>query len=169
MKPAGRARILTARPRETGAGRVSLRPASVADASRLAEIARAAYEHYVERIGGPPRPMVADYAEVVDRGGVVVAEAGDVVVGMILVERTEEGFLIDYLAVDPDHQGRGIGRALLVHAEDQARRAGQDSLYLYTHELMSENLKLYARLGYEECERRNHGGAILVYMRKQLG
>jgi GNAT superfamily N-acetyltransferase len=113
--------------------------------------------------------MVDDYAEVVDRGGVVVAEDGDRVVGLVVATSTGEGFLIDNLSVDPDHQGRGIGRALLAQAEDQARRAGHDSLYLYTHELMSENLKLYARLGYEEYDRRDHGGAILVYMRKQLG
>jgi ribosomal protein S18 acetylase RimI-like enzyme len=146
-----------------------VRPASAADAPRLAEIARAAYGRYVERIGGPPRPMVDNYAELVDRGDVVVAEDGDRVVGLVLLESTEQGFLIDNLAVDPDRQGRGIGRALLAHAEDQARRAGHDSLYLYTHELMSENLKLYARLGYEEYDRRDHGGTTLVYMRKQLG
>lgn len=38
--------------------------------------------------------------------------------------------------------GRGVGRALLESAESEARSAGFDSLYLYTHEKMTENLAL---------------------------
>ena len=62
-----------------------------------------------------------------------------------------------------------IGRALLEHAEGAARRAGYDSIYLYTHELMSENLALYERIGYVEYDRRREDWAARVFMRKQLG
>jgi hypothetical protein len=51
-----------------------LRPATAADAPRLSELVRAAYGHYTERLGGPPRPMTDDYAEVVSRATVTVAE-----------------------------------------------------------------------------------------------
>jgi ribosomal protein S18 acetylase RimI-like enzyme len=61
-----------------------------------------------------------------------------------------------------------VGKALLTFAEAEARRAGFDSIYLYTHEKMTENLALYARIGYVEYDRRSHGTFSLVYMRKQL-
>lgn len=80
----------------------------------------------------------------------------------------DEGFLLDNVAVDPAHRGSGVGRALLEHAEAAARRAGFDSIYLYTHEKMTENLALYARIGYVEYDRRSHGEANLVYLRKDL-
>ena len=51
----------------------SLRPATAADVPRLAELVKAAYGHYVERLGGPPRPMLDDYADVVRRRSVTVA------------------------------------------------------------------------------------------------
>ena len=73
------------------------------------------------------------------------------------------------VAVDPAHQGSGIGRALLEHAEQAARQAGYDSIYLYTHELMAENLALYERIGYVEYDRRREDWAARVFMRKQLG
>jgi ribosomal protein S18 acetylase RimI-like enzyme len=63
----------------------------------------------------------------------------------------------------------GVGRALLEHAELAARDAGFDSIYLYTHERMAENLALYSRIGYVEYDRRLHGGAPIVYLRKMLG
>jgi ribosomal protein S18 acetylase RimI-like enzyme len=147
----------------------ALRPATVADAPRLTELVGAAYGHYVERIGGPPRPMTDDYAEVVRTYRVTVAERGGEIVGLIVLGVGDEGFLIDNVAVDPSHQGGGVGRALLEHAEAEARRAGYDSLYLYTHQRMSENLALYSRIGYVEYDRRRQGGASIVYMRKQLG
>jgi ribosomal protein S18 acetylase RimI-like enzyme len=147
---------------------VSLRPATAADVPELAELVRRAYGHYVERIGGPPRPMTDDYAEVVRTHRVTVAEAGGEIAGLVVLGVNDEGFFIDNVAVDPRHQGAGVGKALLEHAEAEARAAGFDSIYLYTHERMAENLALYSRIGYVEYDRRLLGEARIVYLRKQL-
>ena len=148
---------------------VSLRPATVADVPRLSELVQAAYGHYVERLGGPPRPMTDDYAEVVRTNQVTVAERGGEILGLVVLGAGEEGFFVDNVAVDPSHQGIGAGKALLEHAEIAACDAGFDSIYLYTHERMVENLALYKRIGYVEYDRRRHAGARIVYLRKNLG
>ncbi|MGH2969266.1 MAG: GNAT family N-acetyltransferase [Solirubrobacteraceae bacterium] len=147
-----------------------LRPAKAADVPRLTELVQAAYGHYVERLGGPPRPMTDDYADVVRSHRVTVAERGGEIVGLIVLGVGDEGFAVDNVAVDPSHQGSGVGRALLERAEVEARRAGFDSIYLYTHERMTENLALYSRIGYVEYDRRRlpRGEACLVYLRKRL-
>jgi ribosomal protein S18 acetylase RimI-like enzyme len=150
------------------ASEVRLRSATAADAPRLKVVAQAAYGHYVARLGGPPRPITDDYADVVRSRQVAVADRGGEIVGLIVLGVSDEGFFIDNVAVDPAHQGRGIGRTLLEHAEVAATRAGFDSIYLYTHEKMTENLALYSRIGYVEYDRREHGGALLVYLRKEL-
>jgi ribosomal protein S18 acetylase RimI-like enzyme len=147
---------------------ITLRPASPADVTRLTELVQAAYGHYVERIGAPPRPLTDDYAEVVRDFEVTVAERDGEVAGLIVLDQTSEGLTVDNVAVDPVHQGTGIGRALLEHAEAEARRAGFDSIRLYTHETMAENLDLYRRIGYVEYDRRDVGAGSLVYMRKPL-
>jgi hypothetical protein len=55
------------------------------------------------------------------------------------------------------------------NVEIVAADAGFDSIYLYTHERMVENQALYSRIGYVEYDRRLHGGARIVYLRKKLG
>jgi len=151
------------------AGGYRLRRATPADADPVAALVDSAYGHYVERIGRPPGPMVDDYHEVIRASDVTVAEASDGdIVGALVLAVTDEGFAIENVAVHPAHQGRGLGRALLELAESEARRAGFDSIYLYTHEKMSENLALYARIGYAEYERRSEKGLARVFMRKQL-
>jgi N-acetylglutamate synthase-like GNAT family acetyltransferase len=147
----------------------TLRPATDADVARLTELVQAAYGHYVERLGGPPRPLVDDYAEVVRTMEVTVAEREGEIAGLIVLAVDEQGLLVDNVAVDPAHQGTGVGRVLLERAEQEARERGLDTVHLYTHGLMSENLALYARIGYVEYERRPHGDAEIVYLRKALG
>jgi ribosomal protein S18 acetylase RimI-like enzyme len=147
---------------------MELRPATAHDAARLAQLVDAAYGHYVERIGMTPRPMRDDYDEVVRDYDVTVAEDGGEIVGLVALGTDDEGFVVDNVAVDPAHQGTGIGRELLEHAESEARRAGFDSIYLYTHELMTENQALYRRIGYEEYDRRRFGTATVVFLRKPL-
>ena len=89
--------------------------------------------------------------------------------GVIVLAIDDEGFLIDNVAVDPAHRGQGLGKALLEFAEAKALSAGFDSIYLYTHEKMIENLALYSKIGYVEYDRRLQGELSLVYMRKHLG
>ena len=65
-------------------------------------------------------------------------------------------------------QGTGLGKLLLDFAETEARKAGFDSIYLYTHEKMTENRALYSRRGYVEFEPHLDSPPFLVYMRKPL-
>ena len=146
----------------------SLRLAIGGDAANVTALVHAAYQHYEERIGTVPRPMTDDYAEVIKNYQVTVAESGQTLVGVIVLTVTDEGFLIDNVAVDPSYHGKAIGKALLEFAEAEARRAGFGSIYLYTHEKMKENIALYSRIGYVEYDRRSQGDFSLVYMRKRL-
>ncbi len=143
-----------------------LRPALPADARAVSRCVAAAYSDYVSRIGKPPGPMLEDYADVIREHDVFVAVAGDVVVGVLVLIDSGGGLLLDNVAVDPDRQGRGIGRALIDLAEREARRRGHEALDLYTHERMVENIALYDRLGYRETGRRTENGYARVYMRK---
>jgi len=154
-----------------------IRPAHAADIEAIATIVERAYGVYVERIGMRPGPMDDDYREQVRRGLVHVAEDGRrdageedgaEVVGLIVLVELEDRLLIENVAVDPARQGQGIGLRLLEFAEETARRAGIGTVALYTHEKMSENLALYARLGYEEDERRRESGFSRVFMSKRL-
>jgi N-acetylglutamate synthase-like GNAT family acetyltransferase len=150
-------------------GGCSLRPATESDAPSVAALVDAAYRHYVERIGMLPRPMTDDYTAVIRDRQVTVAEHDAAIVGVVVLTVTDEGFLIDNVAVHPSRRGTGLGRALLQFAEAEARRAGFDTIHLYTHEQMTENLALYSRIGYLEYDRRSQGAFSLVHMRKQLG
>ena len=100
---------------------------------------------------------------------VTVAESQGTIVGVIVLTVDDEGFLIDNVAVGTSHRGEGLGRALLEFAEAEARLMGFDSIHLYTHEKMTENLAIYSRIGYVEYDRRSQGEFSLVYMRKHLG
>jgi ribosomal protein S18 acetylase RimI-like enzyme len=146
----------------------NLRPAGPEDVPRLTELVASAYGHYVERMGGAPRPLTDDYAEVVRDFDVTVAEDGGEVVGLIALGVDDEGFVVNNVAVHPSRQGTGVGRILMEHAEAAARDAGFDSIYLYTHEKMTENLALYERIGYVEYDRRPVHLGQVVYLRKSL-
>ena len=146
-----------------------LRPATPADVPRVTELVRAAYGHYVERIGMLPGPMTEDYERVIRDARVTVAERDGTIVGVVVLNVTDEGFVIENVAVHPSQRGRGLGRALLELAEAEAVRAGFDAVHLYTHEQMTENLAWYSRIGYVEYDRRSQDDAPLVYMRKRVG
>jgi ribosomal protein S18 acetylase RimI-like enzyme len=146
-----------------------LRPATAADAEAVARLVDDAYGHWVERIGMVPGPMTEDYANVIAKRRVMVAEIDERIVGVIVFGAADAGFAILNVAVHPSFQGKGLGRALMEHAESAALRGGFDSVYLYTHEKATENIALYAKVGYVEYERRSMGDFALVFMRKRLG
>ena len=148
---------------------ISLRPATASDAEAVALLVDDAYRHYVDRIGGKPGPMQADYARVIATRSVIVASDEGRLVAVLVTNRGADDLVIENVAVHPACQGRGLGRRLLDHAEESAAAIGARSLRLWTHELMSENLALYSRRGYVEYGREPlPDGSQLVLMRKEL-
>ena len=149
-------------------GEYLIRPARPEDALAVAACVDDAYGHYVARIGMPPGPMTEDYDAVIRDYDVTVVKAAARIVAVLVVTEADEGFLLENVAVVPQCRGTGLGRHLLEMAELKACRAGFDSIYLYTHEGMTENRAMYGKIGYVEFARRTEMGLRRIYMRKQL-
>lgn len=152
-----------------------IRLATAGDAGAIEVCTRAAYSKFVDRLGREPEPMTADYARIIaDHEVWALDSAGAGVRGLIaaLVLIPHPDHLLIYsVAVDPRHQGRGLGHRLLAHAEEEAQRKGLLESRLYTNALMSENVSFYQRLGYHETGRREHPdfeGSVIVFMSKHL-
>jgi GNAT superfamily N-acetyltransferase len=143
--------------------RLAARP----DLPQVENIIRAAYSGYIDRIGRESGPMLDDYATLISQEQVYVLE--DVgIVGVLVLVPEPDTMLLDNVAIVPSAQGRGYGRLLLDFAEQEARRQGFGAIRLYTNSLMTENLRLYPRLGYVETHRGREKGFSRVYMTKQL-
>ena len=145
-----------------------IRPAHLNEADAVRNVVHSAYDHYTARIGKPPGPMLDDYAQRIAAAQTWVLEDADDILGILVLEETAEGLLLDNIAVLPSQQGRGVGRALLEFAEAEARRRGRDAIHLYTHMLMTENVALYGRIGYVETRRVTEKGYDRIYMTKKL-
>jgi GNAT superfamily N-acetyltransferase len=144
-----------------------IRAAEPGDAEAMADIARRAYEPFVEAIGARPHPMDDDYEEKVREGIAYVADDGGVA-GLLILFPRDGHLLLENVAVDPDRQGLGIGRALLDRAEDCALELGYPELRLYTNAAMARNLEIYARRGYREEERETVDDFNRVFLSKRL-
>ena len=146
----------------------TLRRAGAQDAPAITTLVRAAYEHYEPLIGRTPLPMLTDYAVSVREHHVWVLTDGDRIVGVLELDPRDGHLWVDNVAVSPDQQGRGLGRRLLRHAEDEARRLGRREIRLLTNERYTANIAMYTRYGYRETHRQPHLGTDLVYFRKTI-
>ncbi len=142
------------------------RQATAADLPAVHDVIAAAYRKYLSRMDKPPGPMLRDYGPVVAAGQLWVS--GEPVAGLVSLIESAGGLLIENIAIDPSAQGTGLGRALMEFAERQAAQLGIQRLWLYTHEVMTENYAIYTHLGYREYERRAEDGYRRIYMEKFL-
>lgn len=145
-----------------------IRPAVPADRQAIEAIIRDAYTPYIRRIGRPPGPMSDDYEALIGEGRVYAAESDGAIRGVLVLIPQQDAMLLDNIAVAPCAQGTGVGRSLLEYAERSALAAGYRAIRLYTHETMTENLALYARIGYTETHRAEEKGLKRVFMVKRL-
>lgn len=152
----------------------TLRRATGDDVAALRELATLAFAKYVDRIGRPPAPMIADYAELLGTSRVWVLaiddddHAGGRLAGMLVTQANSDHLYLDSIAVDPDAQGAGYGRHLLRRAEQDACEQGLAEIRLCTNEAMTENLDFYPRQGYREVGRGLEDGYRRVFYSKTL-
>ena len=147
---------------------IAIRLAGADDVAAVTMLVHSAYAHYAPRIGRKPAPMLDNYADLVDAKRVHVLDVGGAVQGIIVLIPEPNAMLVDNVAVAPVKQGLGLGRAMMAFAEQAAIDAGYRAVRLYTNEAMTENIALYARLGYVRMHRAQERGLRRVYLEKRL-
>ncbi len=147
---------------------LTFRRAGPADAASIRAITRQAYAKWIAVIGREPLPMTFDYDEAVLRHRIELALVDGNVAGLIELAERQDHLLIENLAVSPEHQGAGIGNALLIHSEALARGGGRREMRLYTNQMFAENIGFYAKRGYAVTLEEPFKGGMLVHMAKIL-
>ena len=149
-------------------GRAVLRRAVAADIDAIRALTREAYARWVPILGREPAPMVADVARAVGVNRIDLAEAAGGIVGLIELATEPDCLLIESVAVAPSWQGRGLGRALLAHAEAIAAEVGCGTVRLHTNARMTENIRLYRATGYRVDGEVASPFGVRILMRKSI-
>ena len=125
---------------------MNIRRARNDDADALSDLAHRAKAHW----GYPQAWMrewdaqltiIPGYLELHD---VFVAEQAGRIVGMCALEDRHDRWHLEHVWVEPREHGRGVGRALVLHALDEARRRHDGNVELFADPYASG---FYERLG----------------------
>lgn len=101
----------------------------------------------------------------------LLAHEDSALIGCVFCQPRGDTLYIGKLAVDPVHQGRGIGRRLIEHAEAEGRAFGHTALVLQTRIELTRNHATFTRLGFEKIGETVHKGydrPTSITMRKIL-
>ena len=91
----------------------------------------------------------------------LVAEREDRIVGTVTLYPNwrgarEDATAVRMLAVPPAHRGTGVGRALMEHCIDLARKQGKQRLVVTVSPEMEDARDLYDKLGFEQAPDLDH-------------
>jgi ribosomal protein S18 acetylase RimI-like enzyme len=128
---------------------VTLGQATAADIPEIMEVVNAAFEEeafFVNR----PRTHPAQLAEHLQSGHFLLAHQGAQLLASVYCELRGQRGYIGMLAVNPEHQGTGLGRAMMQAAESFLRTSGCSVAELSVVSVRTALLPLYRKLGYVE-------------------
>jgi ribosomal protein S18 acetylase RimI-like enzyme len=151
---------------------MTIRPFRPQDLPRLQEITAQTFgpvsiDRNMERLLGPfghgdwstrKVAAIADDCGAQPDGVFVAEDESGEVIGYVTTRLNPTSRIgwIPNLAVDPGQQGKGLGRALLLHAIDFFRRSGMQVAKIETLEQNPVGQKLYPSLGFQEVARQVH-------------
>lgn len=72
------------------------------------------------------------------------------VVGVLTVQEAHDWLYLGYVYVHADHVGKRIGRRLLDHAAEQARRRGKRGMVLLAHPEATWAVRAYQKYGFQQ-------------------
>ena len=145
-----------------------MRQATKDDVEAIRTLTREAYAKWVPLIGREPLPMSTDYREALKKHRFDLLFLEGKLAALIETISHDDHLLIENVAVSPSHQGGGLGRRLLIHAERLAASLGYNEIKLYTNKLFAENLTFYDRLGYQVESEEDFMGGVCVHMNKLI-
>jgi ribosomal protein S18 acetylase RimI-like enzyme len=147
-----------------------MRRARPGEAEAVRALVEAAFARHIAAVGRRPAPMDDDHAAHIAAGEQWVSDGpeGLGLSSAIVLTEHDDHLHVDNVAIAPELQGRGLGRALLAFAEDEARRRGFDEVRLYTNAAMTDNLVMYPKLGFAEAARYEERGFSRVLFVKRV-
>ena len=114
-------------------------------------------EHYFAVEAEDRRALDHPFEYAIAPGGeIFFALLGSQVVGCVaMVPKSADGnsdleFELAKMAVQPDHQGQGIGRLLLEQCVQYARQRGATRVLLTTNDILKPALRVYHKAGFED-------------------
>src|SRR5882762_6885843 len=126
-----------------------MRRASFDDVDTVQRISADAYiPAYMAVLGAVPKPAIENYAPYIEKGEVWILQVEGEPIAIAVLKENDDHLLIYSVAVKPDAQRKGDGRALLDLADQRAIELGLHEVRLYTNERMERNLTLYGRHGF---------------------
>ncbi|MEE6390258.1 GNAT family N-acetyltransferase [Microbacterium paraoxydans] len=157
----------------------TIRHAMPHDHIALEEIERAADRLLVERFDAEAWPPPTTDAEREGAPGFVLVAAPSSPVddeqvdhtppiGFVQVLEVDDQAHLEQLSVHPEHGRQGIGRALVLAAQEEARRRGYSRLTLRTYADVPWNAPFYRRCGFEESEPDTDFLSALVAVEERL-
>ncbi|GGD03762.1 GNAT family N-acetyltransferase [Aquisalinus flavus] len=125
------------------------------------DIVKALVWQVLREYGMEPDPAHADRGldhidSAFDGGGLWLLLEGDALIGTVgLSANSETVCELTKMFLTPSARGKGLGRALLVAALDEARARGYRTVELETDTSLKEAVQLYRRYGFEEVAQPN--------------
>ena len=88
-----------------------------------------------------------------ENSDILIGRDGDAIVASVLVGHDGHRGWVYYVAVDPHHQGKDLGRGIMAAAENWLRARGIEKLMLLVRSDNTKVQKFYERLDYVEQDR----------------
>jgi ribosomal protein S18 acetylase RimI-like enzyme len=128
---------------------VRFRVATAADRPQLIPLINAAFS--IEKFIDGTRTDEEHLAATMEKGSILVGEDGSgFMLACVYMEFLGSRGYLGMLAVDPAHQGKGLGRIMVEAAEERFRSAGCEAVDITVLNLRPELPPIYRRLGYVE-------------------
>ena len=149
---------------------VLFRPAAPCDAPAIEDLVRQAFGLSVADLGQAPWLVPADYGQAIrdELVWLVLEQPGGAALAALHLQDRGDHLHVVFVAVRPDKQGLGLGRALLALAEDEALAQGYDEVRLQLRDTSARSIRRSERLGYRVTHPAGHVGGLVV-MSKGLG
>lgn len=150
-------------------------PLTAADAPAALATIHAAFAAQSVQTDPPSAALhetTASIASEIAAGGGFGVEDGPGLAGVVLWRVQDDSLYLGRLAVPPAWRRRGIARALIQAAEQEAVARGLERLHLGTRLVLADNRALFAACGFQEAGLATHDGydaPTSVTMEKWLG
>lgn len=131
---------------------LDLHPMTSADSDYLYQLAETTFRHYVEEVFGEWNEQASRkyYRTALAAGEIQAVFENDIRVGVVSILRPPTHIQLELLLVEPDHQNRGIGTAIIRELFKQALESARPVRL----RVLASNpaRKLYQRLGFVVTE-----------------